>query len=284
MNFYIPDFYNFFSINIMLVSMIKNEPELFNDIKIGAVYGSFPMCKWDGGRYMYGTAIDPYSIENIVSTFNEAGIPIRFTFTNCFVGEEHLNDRYCNMIADIGHNGMNEILVNSPILEQYLRATYPRYKFISSTTKCLNAYELEKELTKDYRLVVADSSLNHTDELFDISDKSRVELLVNHYCVPNCPKRKKHYEEVSRANLGSVDNKANCQHILRSFWDIKEHNSSFISVDDIFGKYSDAGFKHFKLDGRGFSIVDLIDSYVYYLVKPKYYDIVKNRILKVILQ
>jgi len=46
------------------------------------------------------------------------------------------------MVTEICENELNEIVINSPILEDYLRDKYPKYKFISSTTKCLTDINL----------------------------------------------------------------------------------------------------------------------------------------------
>ena len=41
--FSIPDFYNLFDLNMMLISLKQQEPEKFyEDVKIDSVYGSFP--------------------------------------------------------------------------------------------------------------------------------------------------------------------------------------------------------------------------------------------------
>jgi collagenase-like PrtC family protease len=61
---------------------------------------------------------------------------LRFTFSNSLLEEKHIYDTYCNLIMEEADTGNNEVIVNSPILEQYLRENYPNYKYISSTTKC----------------------------------------------------------------------------------------------------------------------------------------------------
>ena len=67
--------------------------------------------------------------------FNSRGIPLRFTFTNPLIEEKHLSDKVCNDILKMADNGMNEVIVMSPILEQYIRENYPGYKITSSTCK-----------------------------------------------------------------------------------------------------------------------------------------------------
>ena len=61
---------------------------------------------------------------------------------------------------------MNEGLVVSPILEEYIRENYKSFKVNSSTCKeikDLNA--LNQELEKEYHLVVLDYNLNNKFEI-----------------------------------------------------------------------------------------------------------------------
>ena len=95
-------------------------------------------------------------------------LPMRFIFTNSQLKEEHLSDRFCNLITEICENDLNEIVVNSPLLEDYIRTNYPKYKIISSTTKCLkNVDEANNELNNDYFRVCLDYNLNHNFKFLD---------------------------------------------------------------------------------------------------------------------
>ena len=71
------------------------------------------------------------------------------------------------MITRIAENGLNEIIVNVPVLEDYIRKNYPRYPLISSTVKQIEDRDaLLAELEKDYKLVVLDYNWNNRfDEL-----------------------------------------------------------------------------------------------------------------------
>ena len=136
-------------LNWKIINLLKNNPEYFyDDVKISAIYGTFPGAIWNGGRIINGGA-SIQEIEEVTKSFNETGIPIRFTFTNCLIEKEHLNDRQCNLIMDIANNGLNEVLVTSPLLEDYLRNKYPNFKYLSSTTKCIvNENEIKEESNK----------------------------------------------------------------------------------------------------------------------------------------
>ena len=67
------------------------------------------------------------------------------------------------------NNPKNEIVVNSPILEEYIRTNYPNYTLISSTTKCItNLNDVKTEINKEqYKLICLDYNLNHNTKLLN---------------------------------------------------------------------------------------------------------------------
>lgn len=97
-------------------------------------------------------------------------------------------------------NGINEILVNSPELEEYLRKTYPKYKFISSTTKCLlNKDDIIKEAEKYYLTVLDYRKNTDIDFLSSLPNPEKYEILLNAYCDPECNLREHHYNILARS-------------------------------------------------------------------------------------
>jgi hypothetical protein len=249
-------------------------------MRIAAAYGCFPGNIWNGGRVIIGLASKD-DIRYAVQEYNSRGIAIRFTFTNPCLEKIHLLDTYCNLCMQMADNGQNEVLVNSDLLEEFIRLHYPDYKVISSTTKCLYDPRLiREELEKDYHLVVLDSAMNNTDSLFALGHREKIELIANHYCADNCPRRKEHYRLVGEAQLEYDSIRFPCENIQRSFRQIQK-NRSFISPTMIYGTYVGAGFCNFKLDGRGFKKQDVIESFAYYFAKPAYQARVQEELLQV---
>lgn len=272
-NFYMPDFVNNAGIICFLADMMKQAPQWFyEDAKISAAYGCFGSCIWNGGRSFLAKN-DSREMAKLIEEYNKRGIAVRYTFTNPLIEEKHLNDTFSNLCLKLADNGMNEVIVNTKCLEDYIRAEYPNFKLISSTTKCISTIEgLNDELKNDYYLVVADSVWNNTDELFALEDKGRIELIADHTCEDNCPRRRQHYNYIGQAMLDFRDaNDFKCANIKLNFEDLFNH-SNFITVEDVFTRYKDAGFKHFKLDGRCFTVDNILKSFTYYLVKPEYRD------------
>lgn len=282
-NFYIPDFYYKNELNILLIRLIKEHPECFyNNIKIGAIYGSFPGAIWNGGRVVLGIALQE-KIEELVKIYNDLNVPIRFTFTNCLIEKEHLNDTYCNMILKIADNGKNEILVNSPVLEDYIRDKYPNYKILLSTTRCERDVNKINDFSEKYHLVVPDyRDNNNFDFLKQLKHKDKIELLVNAYCDPECKIRAKHYELISKDQLNFTGNNSKnmgCGTGNKSFYDIL-NQSTTITDEDLYTRYVPFGFNNFKIEGRTLHNLDIIESYIYYLVPPDRKEQVRYFLIK----
>lgn len=88
--FYLPDFYNKFALNELVINLLNEYPECFYDnIEIGAVYGCFPGSLWNGGRVCPGYARKEQVLA-VLEEYNKRGIPCRFTFTNSLLEEKHL--------------------------------------------------------------------------------------------------------------------------------------------------------------------------------------------------
>ncbi len=280
-HFYLPDFYVQCKLILFFYEIMHQRPEyFFENAEISAVYGCFPGSLWNGGRDVIGSATRD-EILYVIDEFNSRGIAVRYTYTNPLLEEKHLYDTFCNLTLKLSDNGRNEVLVNSPLLEEYIRKEYPDMTLLSSTTKCLNTEKaIRSELEKDYSLVVLDSAWNNTDELFALPHHEKIELLVNHYCQDNCPRRKAHYEEIGRSQLEFRETEFEpCPYIRRNFYEVME-NRSFITTDLLYGKYMENGFCHFKLDGRGFHRFKVMESFIYFFVRPEYRDYIRMETLK----
>lgn len=278
---HLPGFCVFRLFNQILMNLMKDYPDKFRDgYCIGSVYGTFPGAIWNGGRAVFGIS-GRDDIKAILKIYNDRKIPVRFTWTNCLLEEKHIYDTYCNLIMQLANNGLNQVLVNQPLLEQYIRENYPDFKRISSTTKRITGLEaLQEELDKDYYLVVLDYDLNHNrDVLSAIQNKAdKVEILVNEVCYPNCPKRSEHYRQQSQMQLEYDINTAfPCPNKVkeRKFADCMDR-PSFISNEQI-QDYIDKGFVNFKIVGRGMPLDFVKESCLYYLVKDECRDFIRGK-------
>lgn len=294
--FHLPGLRRNYPLNVTLVNLMHEHPEYFREgIKIGSFYGEFPTSLWNGGRNSRPDMCDAKFIHMCIEKMNGWGIPIRYTYTNMLIEEEDLSDPHCNYCLKAAHNGMNGVIVVSPLLEEYVRKNYPKMSIVSSTCKCIKGVEgVNAELEKDYALVVLDYNMNNRfEELEQISDKGRCEILVNALCAPNCPARPMHYKVVSKNQkilAKSIQNPQPGQSIPLEPWDFKGckggrnvysvvNSCTFVSPEAIWEKYVPMGFRNFKLEGRNDNIFNVIELYSMYLAKPEYQGLVRINLL-----
>ena len=196
------------------------------------------------------------TMEKIVKIYNQDfNTAIRFVFTNPLIEERDLYDKFNNLTLKIADTGMNEVVVNSPLLENYIRTEYPNYKIISSTTKCLtNPQEALNEVKKDYFLTCLDYNLNKNWNFLNSipkEERKKVEILTNAICPSGCQNRKNHYKlnGISNLRYGKMFQASNCP-IFTSTLDPVLEKGNILTKQDIFEKYYPEGFNHFKLEGR----------------------------------
>lgn len=270
----------------------KDCPWMMKDnVVIDSIFGS-PTCIWNGGRALANVFYNKKQLQTIHDTYANLGVKVRFIFTNSFLNEHDLYDRYCNLIMNIFQDLSPEIVVYSPLLEDYLRSKYPTVSFISSTTKRLrSSNEQLKEFNHDYKYICLDYDYNFDYNFLDsIQEKNRgrVEILINSTCLKGCNARVLHQEFSSRRQLeyDSDDDCEsepffiNCPKIKRSM----EYSTSnkdntkdlyigtnYILPQDL-DKYLDMGFNHFKIQGRELTPSQILAEFFPYLIRPEYYQ------------
>ena len=282
--FHLPGLRQNYPLNMLTLKLLKQYPEYFREgVKIASFFGEFPMSLWNGGRPSLKDQCDAAYIENVVKNINEMGVPIRYTYTNMLLNGEDLKDPYCNFCMKTADNGMNEVLVVSPLLEDYIRENYPSYKINSSTCKEIRDIDLvNEELKKDYYLVVLDYNFNNQFDLLEkIEDKGRCEILVNAVCRPNCPRRTKHYENVSKNQRIMLKNRRmppdrqipiepwHCEYGMHNEFSTIQTYQTYVSPEDIWEKYVPMGFNNFKIEGRTANLFYMLELYCHYLIKPE---------------
>lgn len=279
---HLPGFCVNFYLNQIVINLMKEYPKSFRDNYVpGSVYGTFPGAIWNGGRAVFGISAKG-DMEKIIKTYERFNVPVRFTWTNPLIDEEKVHDTYCNLIMRLANSGKNEVLVNSPVLEDYLRTNYSNFGFISSTTKRITDLdELKNEFEKDYKLVVLDYDLNKNEDVLKALEPyaDRVEILVDEICFPGCEKRKKHYEDEARAQIEFERGTGfPCPNRTKapSFSECMKR-PSFISNEEI-GKYIERGFCNFKLVGRGLPQEMVVESYLYFLVKDEEREFIRKQL------
>ena len=276
--FILPGMYEHAELNLRLIRLMKQNPDLFRpNVEVGAVYGNFQFCVFDGGRifnaYRHTTREE---MESIVKEYNSLGVPVRLIFTNPMVTPEIYQNRFGQAVLDVCRSPMNEIVVNNPEFENYLRENYPEFGFISSTTKCLNTSSMFlEELDKDYKMICLDYNLNKNKKMLDGIDKkdrNKCEFLINAICPPGCPNRKDHYRlnGLHSMNYGKPYATQDCPIFENTLHPAQCTNRNNLSPEEIYENYAPKGFVNFKLEGRTLGIMENLCNYVKYMVKPEY--------------
>lgn len=276
--YHLPGLFEFYDLYKVFLPLFYGHREYFFDwCEIGSVYGAPSDCLWGGGRVGFGDE----KPENVAALMREYGLSSRLTFSNSLLKEEHLSDKKCNALCALFEkNGaaQNGIIIYSDLLLDYIRAHYPEFYFVSSTTKVLADFEkLKDELNREeFEFAVPDFRLNKELEKFKAlpdSLKKKVEFLCNECCWFDCYDRRNCYENVSRKSLGE-----DCEdHICVSptaargyrFSDAMD-NPGFIGTEDIINTYAPAGFSHFKIEGRSLGSAVILEFLLYYMTKPEY--------------
>ena len=290
--YHLPGLFEFYELYKAFLPLWREHREYFYDwCDIGSIYGAPRDCIWGGGRVGFGDA-EP---EEVAALVKEYGISARLTFSNSLIRMEHLDDAKCNELCKMfescggdaaGMNGakcdagLNRagIIVHSDLLLNYIKAKYPGFYFVSSTTKVITDFELfVAELNRDeFKFVVPDFRLNKQfDKLNALTDaqKQKVEFLCNECCWFGCYDRKNCYENVSRKSLGEdcKDHECVSPSAQRGYrFSDAMKNPGFIGIDDIQNVYAPAGFRHFKIEGRSLGSAIILEFLLYYMTRPEH--------------
>lgn len=276
--YHLPGLFEFYELYSVFLPLFQEHREYFYDwCEIGSIYGAPADCIWGGGRVGFGDC----DSQAVLKMMQKYGISARLTFSNSLLKEEHLSDKKCNELCVLFENvnkKQNGIIVHSDLLLEYLQNKYPKFYFVSSTTKVLTEFEqLMNEVNRsEFRYVVPDFRLNKAfDKLEQMTgrEKEKIEFLCNECCWFGCKDRKYCYETVSRKNLGEDCPEHRCRAPESEqgyLFSRAMTNPGFIGIDDIRNIYMPMGFSNFKIEGRSLGSALILEFLLYYMTKPNY--------------
>lgn len=276
----------------MFLKKTKDCPWMLKEnVIIDSVFGS-PTCIWNGGRTLANVYYNKQQLQIIHDTYADLCIKVRFIFTNSLLDEHDLYDRYCNLVMTIFQDISPEVVINSPLLEEYLRSKYPSVSFISSTTKRLRSSEMQlMEFNHDYKYICLDYDYNYNFDFLDSiqeKERDRVEILINSICPKGCKVRVLHQDFSAKRQL-EYDSDDDCDELEPFFMDCpflkrskdipfskQGYTKDFLSgTNYIFPQdldiYLDKGYSHFKIQGRELTTSQLFAEFLPYLIKPEFY-------------
>lgn len=237
------------------------------------VYGSPPNSLWNGGRVLgepQHTISEVQYLKNVYHTYN---VNINLTLSNHNITTNDLSDPYCNFLLNEFHSTDNYVTISSPILHEYIRNNYPKYKIkcslIHSCVNKLKTIDDYKKLQDEWEMIILPPDIGFNVELVSNLDVSRVEILVNEYCIKDCANRTEHYELLSLIQKGDIHPNAEHEMHLRgkclsSDFDLIKHRGTCHLTSDIFDQLYECGVRNFKLQGRKDFIERVIISYLYF--------------------
>lgn len=262
--------------NLLIVDIWKKYPQYFNDdSKISAFFGGFDNCCWNGGREnRQNRSVKLLDCLKTIKQINDLGISVRFTFTNPLITEKEYDDYIGNNLMKFSNNGMNGVIVSNEDFHNYLKEKYPNFHYVYSTTNCTTDGNIYNEMYDKYDILVLDYRLNKNIDFLKRNDK--IEILVDD-CCPSCKYRKQHFENVGRYNLGeqidisclNPENYGKYENPKNFYESLLRTLNNSLTYEEI-EEYKKLGFNKFKLTGRSQGRRFLLDSYIYYFVKPQH--------------
>lgn len=235
----------------------------FYDIKevfFDSVYDSIYGLHWNGGRQLRPLDITVEELIKRVRFFNELGIGFNFTFSRNNLTEYDLRDEYCNYILKNTESDINGIIYTSKNINEYIKSKYGKFKLVYSACADITSVQEYNDLTETNDKVVMSPDFNHNiDFLKEIEKKEKIEIILNEPCITSCPFRKKHYQDIDRANkklsekgLYLTEQEKGAGACLAEKNGYVKDGGNIIKFTEM-DKLMEMGFINFKLVGREYS-------------------------------
>ena len=222
-----------------------------------SVYGC-PPCAWAGGRpSKVRRTLEESELRRYFEAYAEVGASCALTLSRPDAGEE-LHDPYCNMLLQLLDEYHGQAIVVDERLARHIRSTHPDIKLVASNNRVFLDYNsgflglseerYYRQLLELYDVVVVRSEAllagGIAEDLVDIA--SRVELIVNQRCIPNCPVASWHIQagaEVVKDRLAGGDAVwPHCKY--------PDRTETIVVPAERRGELVQMGFCDFKLQGR----------------------------------
>lgn len=235
-------------------------------------FGMPGTCTWNGGRAIFQEGHTIQKIEGyFVSFIYNFGIDIQLTMTNGLLEETDLYDRYGNALLKLAEKYYKnvEVLVNSPLLESYIREKYPKIRLAKSITSPI---EPTIEDCSKYSTILIPFDRNEDYEYIKklANAGANLEMSIAECCEKNCPFRTVHYENQNSYQIYSgKEIYSGCINKLTTET-IKKETLPF---------YESIGVKNFKLTERA-DAATTIDNIIEYLIPEKEKFTIRNNLYK----
>ena len=273
--FILPGLYSLQKINIGIKLLQNNFPFYFyQNTYIYYVYGSFPNSIWNGDNLIY-SKYQPLNNEiiNIMQNYVNNNLILIQNFNNSEINKNDCENTYCNLLTDwsLSVSIGNQFSVNSKKLSEYLIQKHPNISKIYIGPN--NSIPLNNNEQFEYFL----NPIHNTniEELKKLKNKNKVIITLN----PICPLCNNKNECGLRENLAQLNyDPQSSKNNICSFLKFKQYQLSKnkkIEPNQIIKLYNEIGFNHFFIEEYP-SIDENIEEYLFFLIKPEYYQSAKD--------
>ena len=277
----LPDFTSALGLNLFFARLEQFSPQVMRPgVKIDSIYGCFPSCSLNGGRAAINGAYPPEKIRWTFDVLAEYGLTPRLTLTNMLATVADLDDPYTQFILEEAAKAHAQAIVYSPEVGRAIRERYGLSLVLSTTHEILTPEKLNEALGQ-FDLVVLNYNFGKDAEfLRQVKRPEKLEVMVNEYCQPACPKRQAHYLHNSRDQReGNLEAFA-CPAQKPSFFSHPENHPILFTAQEAEATAREYGIEYFKIVGRGTSFEANLEALTYYLVRPEFHTQVKQEVLR----
>lgn len=271
----------------MLIEYMKKYPDQFEEDRILDSAFDFPADSiWNGGRVSTHMLSPFQQREILVYYFTQTNIKLAHTCTNMLIDFDLAKDWKSNLFLKCYNRPEDSIIVASNDLYSYLKTAYPEMHYILSTTlEIIDTDEINKIIEENDMMVVINYRYNNDNNYLDkIQNKDKIEIICAEPCEFFCNCRKKHYEDLSKEQLGLVvfddENFASCPYNVdtggRIFAEIQQLPHAI--TNERINELANKGITHFKISGRSLPFNQWFDTVIYYLAKPEYRELIIQRL------
>ncbi len=235
------------------------------------VHGAPLLTPWNSGRVIPALSCTTQEIEAAIIAYAQYNISLYLTFSNTRLEPHHLDNAFsnnvCEAVVKLNPTNKNAAIVSSDLLNEHIKKNYPSLKRINSILKITAERGKGKLDIYQRYLEEFDEVMVHPDDVVDtdfldkipMADRSRCILLINEYCIRNCPIRHIHYDSLSRLSIDPCANDPydfpklqqgnGCLNLHHALTHAK-HGVLAQSTLELEHLYA-MGYTHFKLQGRG---------------------------------
>ena len=279
LNYELPDFTGSLGLNLFFVRLLHERPGIaMPGVAVESLYGSFPNCLLNGGRTFVRERASAADIERTFCILEEYGVVPRLTFTNMHATPEMLRDPYVDAIFSAAARHGGQVIAYADFVADYARERFSMPTVLSTTREITDADELNRQLER-YDYVVLNYNLNkRRDVIAAVKAPERLEVMVNEFCMPGCPRRAEHYAFNSARQFEGELAEFPCIANKPDFFLHEPGHPTIFTSEEAQEYHDELGIRHFKIVGRGVPFETQLESLVYYLVAPDWREAVRAEV------